>query len=53
MEIRDREGNVIRTDTRMALCRCGHSANKPFCDDSHYRVGFVSNDPHLGTGHGH
>jgi uncharacterized Fe-S cluster protein YjdI/CDGSH-type Zn-finger protein len=50
VEIRDREGNLVRADTRMALCRCGHSANKPFCDDSHYRVGFRSNDPQLGTG---
>jgi uncharacterized Fe-S cluster protein YjdI/CDGSH-type Zn-finger protein len=48
VEIRDRAGNLVREDTRMALCRCGHSANKPFCDDSHYRVGFRSNDPGLG-----
>ena len=53
MEIRDRDGNLVRTDTRMALCRCGHSENKPFCDDSHYRVGFRSNDPQFGTEHGH
>lgn len=44
----DRQGNLIREDTRMALCRCGHSQNKPFCDDSHYHQGFKSEDPHLG-----
>ena len=24
----------------VALCRCGHSANKPFCDGAHKQAGF-------------
>jgi len=36
----DATGNVIREGTRIALCRCGQSANKPFCDAAHRRIGF-------------
>jgi CDGSH-type Zn-finger protein len=34
------EGEAFETKGTCALCRCGHSANKPFCDGSHVRVGF-------------
>lgn len=40
VQIVDEEGLLIRQDTRVALCRCGASANKPFCDSSHRQVGF-------------
>jgi CDGSH-type Zn-finger protein len=35
-----RQGPALETEARYALCRCGQSANKPFCDASHLRVGF-------------
>jgi CDGSH-type Zn-finger protein/uncharacterized Fe-S cluster protein YjdI len=34
------EGELILEDTRVALCRCGASENKPFCDNSHRTAGF-------------
>ena len=35
-----RQGEELETNATCALCRCGASANKPFCDGSHLRVGF-------------
>jgi CDGSH-type Zn-finger protein len=37
----DAEGNEFRTvRSTIALCRCGRSMTKPFCDGSHSKVGF-------------
>jgi uncharacterized Fe-S cluster protein YjdI len=36
----DAEGNVLYEGERAALCRCGGSANKPFCDGTHKTNGF-------------
>jgi len=35
-------GEPIEVKEVMALCRCGHSGNKPFCDGSHKTAGFES-----------
>ena len=40
IEIFDNEGNLIAEETRVALCRCGESSNKPFCDYTHIKVNF-------------
>src|ERR1700744_3229991 len=35
------DGQPVQAGRRtVALCRCGKSANKPFCDGSHARTGF-------------
>jgi CDGSH-type Zn-finger protein/uncharacterized Fe-S cluster protein YjdI len=41
-ELRDEQGNTIQFGSNAWLCRCGHSSEKPFCDKSHKRVGFVA-----------
>ena len=35
VEILDANGELIRQTTKTFLCRCGHSAKKPYCDGSH------------------
>jgi CDGSH-type Zn-finger protein len=40
VKIVDADGNVHSAKSPAALCRCGASAKKPFCDGSHSRIGF-------------
>ena len=40
--IRAASGREAWQGTKCALCRCGASKNKPFCDGSHVRIGFSS-----------
>jgi len=39
--VTDGSGAPIDAPERMALCRCGASGRKPFCDGSHSRIGFT------------
>lgn len=43
-ELVDGEGRAFGLGGRnvVSLCRCGESANKPFCDGGHGRCGFES-----------
>jgi uncharacterized Fe-S cluster protein YjdI len=40
VRILDGEGAVLFEGEKVALCRCGGSANKPFCDGTHAKNGF-------------
>ncbi len=42
LEVLSGTGRTIRKAQALQLCRCGHSGNKPYCDGSHARVGFIS-----------
>ncbi len=41
-EVQDAQGNPMppKAGDAIFLCRCGSSANKPFCDGTHKRVSF-------------
>jgi CDGSH-type Zn-finger protein/uncharacterized Fe-S cluster protein YjdI len=42
LEVVSGTGHTINRVTRTALCRCGQSANKPYCDGTHSKVGFTA-----------
>ena len=37
----DADGRACEAEPNMALCRCGHSGSKPFCDGAHVSHGFT------------
>lgn len=39
-DLRRSDGASVSVQPVMALCRCGGSANKPFCDGTHRKIGF-------------
>jgi CDGSH-type Zn-finger protein/uncharacterized Fe-S cluster protein YjdI len=41
LEIDGADDDMLGVRFRAALCRCGQSKNKPFCDNSHESAGFV------------
>jgi len=46
VELVDADGNKYDLTGKQAfsLCRCGASANRPFCDGAHGKVGFQAAD---------
>jgi CDGSH-type Zn-finger protein len=40
VELKDADGKLFPVQERMALCRCGASTTKPFCDGTHSKIGF-------------
>jgi CDGSH-type Zn-finger protein len=44
VEICSGTGRTLARTRSARLCRCGGSGNKPFCDGTHARIGFCSED---------
>ncbi|HWP30040.1 MAG TPA: CDGSH iron-sulfur domain-containing protein [Chloroflexota bacterium] len=40
VKLYDQDGNQIPAPDSFAMCRCGQSSKKPFCDGTHRTVGF-------------
>jgi len=40
VRLEDGRGDAFEAGPRFALCRCGGSGNRPFCDGSHKKMGF-------------
>lgn len=42
VEILAADGSMLKESAKSYLCRCGHSAKKPFCDGAHKKEGFTA-----------
>ncbi len=42
VDVVDAEGTAFPTKGQVALCRCGASDTKPFCNGAHAKAGFQS-----------
>ncbi|GAB3782629.1 hypothetical protein GCM10028818_38890 [Spirosoma horti] len=41
LTVKSPDGQETQKNKVTAFCRCGASSNKPYCDGSHVRIGFV------------
>ena len=44
VEVVRADGEVVSSEGKVFLCRCGGSQNKPFCDGTHKKKGFVGTE---------
>lgn len=42
--LQNSKGEALGTGATIALCRCGQSGRKPYCDGAHWGAGFVDED---------
>ena len=51
VQIIDVDGNEFKVEREtVALCRCGGSTNKPFCDGTHSKIGFAAAEKAVQSG---
>ena len=49
VKVFDWDGNEYQSERRpVALCRCGASTKKPFCDGTHSKIGFQAAEAAVG-----